>query len=497
MTIRNTGGRSGGGLVAAGTLGGIAKGAGMAGSYIKEKEEARRRKPFEDMQLRSLTASTEASEAKLQSEGEQRARTKLTQSGIAELIKNNYNFDDEVSNEIAKQIDEAPTKNSIIVDAVEDSDMIEKVQTPEGGMQVLEELGVFDDSDRGREIREKMPERNRLLVEDMIQKRLADVEPTEPAEEPAPGDVLEPGQPAKSTTTAYRPGDTGELEKVELDEEPIEIRQKRALLSKYDELQARDNPEFTNTIAALEKGISDYEAGKAATAKAGEAERVRLEEFGLKERKLESDVEQKGLDRDAKAEQARLKREFDREDTAIKNQYAKDLADAKAKDPALKKVSVPIIKGITETGAALVRFKQLRKLLDENKVGVFERAFKFGSFTNPEVESAMSYLKNRLGRKDSGAAISATEWKVFEKLILDTKNLTSDKGRKVALAKIDQHIEDFGIFGTSLSGGDEDWFGKYQKSADTAREKVVGEGDEDAELADLKAQLLALEEEEE
>ena len=473
VTVRNTGrrGPSVGLSAVGGALGGISKGAGTLGTYFEKKEERERRKPFEDMQMRSLTATTEAAEAKLKAQTKAAGETEWRKDEISSFMQSELYFEKPQADEIAEEIDNAPVSNRAAMETIKEPTLLEQLKTEEGMQKIVDES------------------------EQPIQEQA-------PTEEPAPGGVIPPGAqaPEKPVTTAYRPGDTGELEKVEpepTEEKPPEIQRAEALAEELIRVGAHYDPTFKSMIAENQKKIDDWKASQAATAKAGEAERVRLEEFGLKERKLESDVEQKGLDRDAKAEQARLKREFDREDTAIKNQYAKDLADAKAKDPALKKVSVPIIKGITETGAALVRFKQLRKLLDENKVGVFERAFKFGSFTNPEVESAMSYLKNRLGRKDSGAAISATEWKVFEKLILDTKNLTSDKGRKVALAKIDQHIEDFGIFGTSLSGGDENWFSKYQKSADTAREKVVSEGDEDAELAALKAELAALEEEEE
>jgi len=283
--------------------------------------------------------------------------------------------------------------------------------------------------------------------------------------------VLKPGQQAAEapTTSVFRPNTAGELSKVEPEQEPEEVQTARKLKVIFD--QAADNPAFKNQAANNQKIIDDFESGKASIAAGEEKERIRLEEKGDK-------TEAAKLLADAKVEESRLKREFDREDTAIKNQYLKDLAEAKAKDPSQKKVSVPIVTGITETGAALVRFKQLRKLLKENKVGVFERGLPLiGGFTNPEVESAMSYLKNRLGRKDSGAAISAGEWKVFEKLILDTKNLTSEKGRIVALAKIDQHIEDFGIFGTELSKGDEDWFEKYQKTASNARKNIVGDDD--------------------
>jgi len=474
-TVRNLGGRSSGGLaVATGLLGGVSRAASDLGTFFDKKEERKRRKPLEDLQLKHTLLQTEGLERKAGEEKKAGVRRDDIFNKIKELYPNASN---EEASEIADKADQLPVDNETVLAAFTDPDTVRKANDPEEAQNALDEMGALEESENGEGVRAGMTQGGRDtldLIRSEAQKPIDDLG-VPSVGEIEEGGVLQPGQRAAEapTTSTFRPDTTGELEKVEL--EPEDVRKAREIIQFATERGGFDDPKLTKTLASFQKIIDDFESGKASIAAGEEKERIRIEEAGVAEKVFKSGVEQKGLDRAAKKEEARLKREFERGQNVLKASAAKELASTKAEhEKANPKLSPAASEALTTNGFALVKLQKLKSLLLSDDVKVFEKGLPFiGGFTNPELNDVMTNLKNTLGRKDSGAAINEKEWKVFEKLILDTKDLVTEDGKKVALSKVDDIIGRFFTHGEGLSKGNQDWFNKYKKSAARGVEQVT------------------------
>jgi len=150
-----------------------------------------------------------------------------------------------------------------------------------------------------------------------------------------------------------------------------------------------------------------------------------------------------------------------------------ELAKALTPKPIERKSTTTSAKMISSLGFGLTKFKTLRDKLTSGDVDIFKTTL-LGEFTDPDLKDAIYQLGELHGREQSGAAISKSEWKNFEKQILNKKFLLTEKGRKAALKNIDEFVGRYFAKGEAVSQ-DPGWFGRYTESAGRGVEALTGE----------------------
>lgn len=484
MTVRNLGGRGGVGAgVAAGALGGLSRGLGTLGSHLERKAERERKKPFEDLQLKSLTQQTEQADI----QAEEKKATKTAQLSMLDFIKSKFpDLDENTQKTVAEMAEKANTKNSTIQDALDDPDLIEATVNPDKANQILTDIGATDESERGQEVRKNAIPEAQSYLDTIIAETKKPIDdlgvPT--AKEIEEGGVLQPGQPAPEApkTAVFRPGETGELEKVEPEQEPENVKRAREVMDKLISTNMINDPMFKNTVSEMKTVIDDFESGKAAAAAAKEKERIRKEDIGFKEKKFESEIEQKRLDRESRERQKRL----DREDAALtRKQLALTEADEAQKvaipglDPmenvsitkeSIKKVkeAAPMIEGV-ET--ELKNLKELYKKTGVKLVG------KDAARLKSKVRKIQLQLKGK-AFLDLGV-LNGPDLDLLNEIVPDVTGLKAGAKKKAfgdifqaQLDELDQFIVD--------------------KKASFYRTNGFKEQQGDAELAELEAELSGL-----
>lgn len=110
---------------------------------------------------------------------------------------------------------------------------------------------------------------------------------------------------------------------------------------------------------------------------------------------------------------------------------------------------------------ALDNAQVVKKALERPDASTYFATGKGGVFIKPDVFQAMEMLKELWGRAQSGAAISAGEWKSFERQLLNKNLLLTEEGRKTALNNMGSFINRQQTFGSAITK-DSDWYNKLK-----------------------------------
>jgi len=402
-TIRRTGGSRVGTGAALGTIGrGIRQAGQDLGTLFEKREERERRKPIEEMQQRLLTTQVEGAESKLKAEKEQREKTKTTRDDIAKFIMSGYGLDEESANKVAVIAENIPTSNNILLEAIDDPELQENMKTEEGRAKILKDLGsdLDPNTEKGKKVRAMLPPDVTEQIDNLMSQF------SEPTEDLTATDrPLKPGEraPEAPKTSVYRPAETGELAKVE-DEEPLEVRQAKALLQKFNEVGAYQLPAFETQIAATQKIIDDYEM---------DLEKKEERKFKISERELteKSRAEQARLDREARAKESALQRDFLKEQKQLDREVAKLNKNNKKYSPDQRKAATfairiendeEILKRLEDKGFNPADFKN-------RIVGKLDLSAIKDPDQRQYVQAVRDFINATL-RRESGAAIAESEF---------------------------------------------------------------------------------------
>lgn len=168
-----------------------------------------------------------------------------------------------------------------------------------------------------------------------------------------------------------------------------------------------------------------------------------------------ADLYKRQTDNKTLAESNSVQLDLDKAEKARRDAEAAKLqkeADQLGDRPALPKMVADDLEKATNVRENV---GELLTMLNTGKVDAL-----YNIFTNPKASAIVTELKNARGRVESGAAISAKEWDVFEQLVLNRKNLLSDAGKAQAKATLEAWLARTEAKGANLTGRT-DWFKEY------------------------------------
>lgn len=286
-------------------------------------------------------------------------------------------------------------------------------------------------------------------------------------------DLAAPGTPIGQTDAGKAAfGYEEEQEKARQQEEMNELKKRglQEFADKHGTEVSKDMINLLANIGALDEGLKQVIELNAARQEEEEArreqefetsERIASQEFKIGEREAEQGFEA-----------SERKAEYGQDVAIEKLKQEGEIAKAMTPKPLERKSTTTSAKMISDLGFGLTKFKTLREKVVSGDVDIFKTTL-LGEFIDPELKDAIYQLGELHGREQSGAAISKSEWRNFEKQILNKKFLLTDEGRKAALKNIDEFIGRYFAKGEAVSQ-DPGWFGRYTESAGRGVEAVGG-----------------------